>query len=72
MSTDDLMRERPPRRIEPEQAKKPDTEAVERAETPDSAKQETARRQAVRSAPLRAQPIHERWRPRQRAGWWCG
>lgn len=48
MSTDDLMRERPPRRIEPEQAKKPDTEAVERAETPDSAKQETARRQAVR------------------------
>ena len=48
MSTDDLMRERPPRRIEPEQAKKPDTEAVELAETPDSVKQETARRQAVR------------------------
>lgn len=33
MSTDDLMREQPPRRIEPEQAKKPDaeTEAVEAA-----------------------------------------
>ena len=48
MSTDDLMRERPPRRIEPEQAKKPDTEAVELAGTPDAVKQETARRQAVR------------------------
>ena len=33
MSTDDLMREQPPRRIEPEQAKKPDTEAAELAGT---------------------------------------
>ncbi len=50
MSTDDLMREQPPRRIEPEQAKKPDTEAeaAEVAGTPDAVKQATARRDAVR------------------------
>ena len=50
MSTDDLMREQPPRRIEPEQAKKPDaeTEAAEVAGTPDAVKQASARRQAVR------------------------
>lgn len=48
MSTDDLMREQPPRHIEPEQAKKPDTEAAELAGTPDAVKQETARRQAGR------------------------
>mgnify|MGYP001025348101 FL=1 len=51
MSTDDLMREQPPRRIEPEQAKKPDPEAAEAAEvagTPDAVKQQTARRDAVR------------------------
>ena len=48
MSTDDLMREQPPRRIEPAQAEKPDTEAVERAGTPDAVKQETARLLAVR------------------------
>ena len=50
MSTDDLMREQPPRRLEPEQAKKPDTETVEVAElagTPDAVKQ-AARRDAVR------------------------
>ena len=47
MSTDDLMREQP-RRIEPEQAKKPDTEAAELAGTPDAVKQDTARRDAVR------------------------
>ena len=52
MSTDDLMREQPPRRIEPEQAKKPDTgaaEAVEVAGTPDAVKQQAARRDAVRA-----------------------
>ena len=41
MSTDDLMREQPSRRIEPEQAKKPDPEAAEAAEvagTPDAVK----------------------------------
>lgn len=48
MSTDDLMREQPPRRIEPEQAKKPDAEAAEVAGTPDAVKQQTARRDAVR------------------------
>ena len=48
MSTDDLMREQPPRRSEPEQAKKPDTEAAELAGMPDAVKQETARRDAVR------------------------
>ena len=48
MSTDDLMREQPPHRIEPEQAKKPDTEAAELAGTPDAVKQDTARRDAVR------------------------
>lgn len=48
MSIDDLMREQPPRRIEPEQAKKPDTEAAELAGTPDAVKQETAHRDAVR------------------------
>ena len=51
MSTDALMREQPPRRIEPEQAPKPDTEAAEAAEvagTPDAVKQDAARRDAVR------------------------
>ena len=51
MSTDDLMREQPPRRIEPEQTPKPDPEAAEAAEvagTPDAVKQQTARRDAVR------------------------
>lgn len=50
MSTDDLMREPPPRRIEPEQAKKPDaeTEAVEVGGTPEAVKQASARRDAVR------------------------
>lgn len=51
MSTNDLMREQPPRRIEPEQTPKPDTEAAEAAEvagTPDAVKQESARRDAVR------------------------
>jgi hypothetical protein len=48
MSTDDLMREQPSRRIEPEQAKKPDAEAAEVAGTPDAVKQQTARRDAVR------------------------
>ena len=48
MSTDDLMREQPSRRIEPEQAKKPDAEAAEGAGTPDAVKQQTARRDAVR------------------------
>ncbi|MFT8636810.1 MAG: hypothetical protein ABF811_02480 [Pseudoclavibacter sp.] len=51
MSTDDLMREQPPRRIEPDQAKKPDpgaAEAVEGAGTPDAVKQQAARRDAVR------------------------
>ena len=46
MSTDDLMREQPPRRIEPEQAKKPDTEAAEAAGTPDAVKQKAAVRSA--------------------------
>ena len=36
MSTDDLMREQPPGRIEPEQAKKPDTEAAEAVELRES------------------------------------
>ena len=44
MSTDDLIREQPLRRIEPEQAKKPETETAERAATPDAVKQEAARR----------------------------
>ena len=50
MSTDDLMREQPPRRIEPEQTPKPDaeTEAAEVAGTPDAVKQASARRDAVR------------------------
>ena len=51
MSTDDLMREQPPRRIEPEQTPKPDPEAAEAAEvagTPDAVKQASARRDAVR------------------------
>lgn len=48
MSTDDLMREQPPRRIDPEQVKKPDTEPAELALTPDAVKQEAARRDAVR------------------------
>lgn len=53
MSTDDLMHEQPPRRIEPEQAKKPDAEteaaeAFEVAGTPDAVKQDAARREAVR------------------------
>lgn len=51
MSTDDLMREQPRRRIEPEQAKKPDAEAAEVAEvagTPEAVKQQAARRDAVR------------------------
>ena len=51
MSTDDLMREQPPGRIEPEQAKKPDPEAAEAAEvagTPEAVKQQAARRDAVR------------------------
>ena len=48
MSTDDLMREQPSRRIEPEQAKKPDAEAAEVAGTPDAVKQASARRDAVR------------------------
>lgn len=51
MSTDDLMREQPPRRIDPEQTKKPDTEAAEAAKvagTPDAVKQQAARRDAVR------------------------
>ena len=48
MSTDDRMREQSPRRIEPEQAKKPDAEAAEVAGTPDAVKQQTARRDAVR------------------------
>ncbi|WP_342373031.1 hypothetical protein PCC79_03615 [Propioniciclava soli] len=48
MSTDDLMREQPPRRIEPEQTPKPDNEAVELGATPDAVKQQTSRRDAVR------------------------
>ena len=51
MSTDDRMREQSPRRIEPEQAKKPDPEAAEAAElagAPDAVKQQAARRDAVR------------------------
>ena len=44
MSTDDLIREQPLRRIEPEQAKKPETETAERAAPPDAVKQEAARR----------------------------
>ena len=50
MSTDDLMREQPPRRTEPEQTPKPDaeTEAAEVAGTPDAVKQASARRDAVR------------------------
>ncbi len=40
MSTDDLMREQPPRRIEPEQAPRARrTEAAELAGTPDAVKQ---------------------------------
>lgn len=50
MSTDDLMREQPPRRIEPEQTKKPETEteAAEVAGTSEAVKQQAARRDAVR------------------------
>ena len=51
MSTDDLMREQPPRRVEAEQTSKPDTEAAEAAEVagaPDAVKQASARRDAVR------------------------